>query len=229
MIRCIAIDDEPLALGLIQEYCKSIDYVELLNTFTSTEQAIEFIESNALDFIFLDINMPDIDGINFFKQFANHLMVVFTTAYSEYAIDGFNVQAVDYLLKPFNKSRLEKACEKVRDLKEYKSSSNSKSQNFMMVKEGYGLQKVLFDEILFLESKDDYVKIVLSNSKHVLTKSTTKGMLEKLPQDKFIRIHRSFIVNKDFVASVRANEVFVKNKELPIGTSYKKEIESIFK
>lgn len=229
MIRGIAIDDEPLALVLIQEYCKSIEYVELLKTFTSTQEAIEFIQSNELDFVFLDINMPDIDGINFFKNYASHLMVVFTTAYSEYAIDGFDVQAVDYLLKPFDRIRLEKACEKLHDLKEYKLNLNSKSQNFMMVKEGYGLQKVLFDEILFLESKDDYVKIVLSNTKHVLTKSTTKGMLEKLPQDKFIRIHRSFIVNKDYVVSVRANDLVVKNKELPIGTSYKKEIEGIFK
>lgn len=222
MIRCIAIDDEPLALKLIDTYSQRIPFLELVGSFTDAKVAEKFTQQTEIDLLFLDIQMPEINGLNYYKAHYQDQPVIFTTAFSEYAIEGFEVKALDYLLKPYTFVRFEQACLKARDFLEYKNRSQDKPTDYMMVKQGYGWEKVKYDEILYLESRDDYVKLVLENNKHVLTKSTTKSMLEKLPDSQFIRVHRSYIVNKSQIKSVNVRRVLLVNdKEIPVGSNYK--------
>lgn len=222
MIRCIAIDDEPLALTLIDTYSKRVPFLELRGIFTDVKAAEEYIQQHEIDLLFLDIQMPEMNGLHYYKTHHPDQPVIFTTAFSEYAIDGFEVKALDYLLKPYPFERFEQACLKVKDYFEFKNKTQDKPTDFMMVKQGYGWEKVRYHEILYLESRDDYVRIVLENNKHVLTKSTTKSMQEKLPEDMFLRIHRSYIVNKSVIKSVNVRRVLLKNdKEIPVGSNYK--------
>jgi DNA-binding LytR/AlgR family response regulator len=216
MISCIAIDDEPLALKLFETYAARIEFLQVAGTFTNLEEARACLDSQDVSLVFLDIQMPDMNGLDFFRQQKDDLLVVFTTAFSEYAIEGFEVNAQDYLLKPYNCERFEQACLKVKDYLEYKSLP------FVMVKQGYGWEKVMFDEILYIESRDDYVKILLKNNKHILTKSTTKSMMEKLPGDDFVRVHRSYIVHRKMIKSIHARKIILSNdKEIPVGSNYK--------
>lgn len=222
MIRCIAIDDEPLALKLIDTYSQRIPFLELVGSFTDAKVAEKFTQQTEIDLLFLDIQMPEINGLNYYKAHYQDQPVIFTTAFSEYAIEGFEVKALDYLLKPYTFERFEQACLKARDFLEFKNRSQDKPTDYMMVKQGYGWEKVEYDKIIYLESRDDYVKLVLENNKHVLTKSTTKSMLEKLPENQFIRVHRSYIVNKNLIKSVNVRRVLLVNdKEIPVGSNYK--------
>jgi DNA-binding LytR/AlgR family response regulator len=222
MISCIAIDDEPLALKLFETYAARIEFLQVAGTFTNLEEARACLDSQDVLLVFLDIQMPDMNGLDFFRQQKDDLLVVFTTAFSEYAIEGFEVNAQDYLLKPYNFERFEQACLKVKDYLEYKNKQKDKSLPFVMVKQGYGWEKIMFDEILYIESRDDYVKILLKNNKHILTKSTTKSMMEKLPGDDFVRVHRSYIVHRKMIKSIHARKIILSNdKEIPVGSNYK--------
>lgn len=228
-IRCIAIDDEPLALELIETLCNDIPYIHIEKTFTQTSEAAKYLRKFPVDLIFLDINMPDISGIDFYKSIQQECMVIFTTAYSEYAIEGFNLNAVDYILKPIQVARFKQACEKARDYYEYLNNKEKNNSNFLYVRSEYALIKIPFQEILYLETLDDYIKIHLTGKKPILTLMSMKKMLERLPQREFIRIHRSYIVPLTKVDSVRAKSVIVEKTELPIGTSFEKDFFAIYK
>ena len=220
MLTCIALDDEPIALEVIKMHCSELPFVNLVNTFTQPSKAAKYLQKHPVDLIFLDINMPDVNGIHFYKNLQQEIMVVFTTAYSQYAVDGFQVNAVDYLLKPIEFNRFRTACEKVRDYGNYLKSKHSKEQNDLLVRSEYTLVKIPFSAIIYLEKIGDYLKIYRKNQEPVLTLMSMRRMLEKLPKDSFIRVHRSFTVNQKAVTSISRKQVFIGDVSIPIGRTY---------
>ena len=229
MIRCIAIDDEPLSLEIIQTFCKDIDFIHLLATFTNSQEASEYIDQHAIDLLFLDIQMPDINGLDFFREFGHDKMVVFTTAYSNYAHEGFDVHAIDYIVKPFNKNRFAFACQKALDWYLLKNKDGNNHTSFIRIKSDYKTLLLPYHEITYIESKDDYVRIYLDSGKFIMSKITTKAISEKLPSKSFLRIHRSYIVHRIHVKQVKSNSVIVAGNELPIGKNFKQIVKEMFK
>ncbi len=218
MIQCIAIDDEPLALQLIQEYCAKISFLKLEKTFTNTDEAISYMQSNKIDLLFLDIQMPDITGIQFYKNLSEKPPVIFTTAYKDFAVEGFNVDAVDYLLKPFEYDRFLKACYKAKEYIEFLSSQEVQL-NSLFIKVNYEIMKVNLKDIELIEALDDYIKIYIKPNP-VLTLMTLKSIQEKLPPRDFVRVHRSFIIPLAKIEKFSKSKVWIMGKEIPIGSSY---------
>lgn len=216
MIKAIAIDDEPLALKVVESFCKEGPEIDLQRTFTKPHDAIEFLKENEVDLLFLDINMPSISGIDIAKMVKDK-MIVFTTAYSEFAVEGFDLNAVDYLLKPFTKDRFKQAVQKVKQLK---SVLRNEEQMCFYIKADYALHKIEYKDVLYIEGLDDYIKIHLPNRKPIVARSTMKGILELLPPDKFIRVHRSFIVPLASIKAVKGKIIVLPETEIPIGNSY---------
>lgn len=228
MINCIALDDEPMALEVLKELCKEVPFIHLSHTFTQISQAQKHLNKFPVDLIFLDIEMPDKNGFEFLKSIKQNVMVIFTTAYSKYAVEGFNVNAIDYLLKPIELNRFIISCTKANDFFEYLNSSTSKLQNCLYVRSEYALIKILHNEIRYLETMDDYIKIHTSNGKIVLTLMSMKKILEKLPSNEFIRVHRSFAVSLSNISAIRSNTIYVGDTTIPIGTNYKKELQDLY-
>ncbi len=223
-MNCIAIDDEPLALNVIEEFCKKIDFIHLDAKFTSAIQAIDYMARNKPDLIFLDIQMPHITGLQFLKTLNTPPMIIFTTAYSNYALEGFNVDAVDYLLKPIAFDRFLKATSKAYNLynlmHKVQPQPAEEQDKYLLVKVEYSTIKINADDILYIEGLKDYVKIY-TGAKFVMTKSTMKHIEEKLPRDKFIRIHKSYIVSIPKIKAIEYNRVYIGDKQIPIGNQYK--------
>lgn len=226
MIHCIAIDDEPLALQLITEYCAKISFLQLEKTFTNTDEAQRYLVENQVDLLFLDIQMPDINGMQFYRNLVKKPPVIFTTAYKDYAVDGFNVDAVDYLLKPFEYDRFLKASYKAKEYIEFLSSQELQ-MNSIFVKVNYEIMKINLKDIDLIEALDDYIKIYLKPTP-VLTLMTLKNIAEKLPSRDFIRVHRSFIVPVAKIEKFSKTKVWVEGKEIPIGSSYAKVYEQLW-
>ena len=228
MISCIAIDDEPLALELLETYCSQVPYLELKKTFTKTSEAIQYLRKFPVDLLFLDIQMPDISGIAFYKSLKEAKMVIFTTAYSEYAVEGFNLNAVDYLLKPITFKRFEQAVIKTKEYFEYLNNKNSGHEQFLFVRSEYRLVKIPLAEIIYIEGLGDYVKIFTGPGKPVISHISMKAISEKLPSSRFIRVHRSFIIPKNKEISIRNKLIQIGNVKIPLGISYEKEVMKIF-
>lgn len=229
MINSIAVDDEPLALNLIEDFTKKIPFLNHVKSCKNAFEAIEIIQKEKIDLIFLDINMPDISGVELLKSIDYKPLVIFTTAYSEYAVQGFELSAVDYLIKPFLFERFFKAVNKVYELYNLKknkgvsvSESNSFVEDYIFVKADYSSVKICLKDILYVEGLKDYVKIYLKEKK-VLTLITMKKIEDKLPTSKFVRVHRSFIVALDKIESIQRNRIIINNIWIPIGNSYKTE------
>lgn len=218
MIRCIAIDDEPLALQLINEYCGKISFLKLEKTFTNTDEAKAYLQQNNVDLLFLDIQMPDINGMQFYKNLVEKPPVIFTTAYKDFAAEGFNVDAVDYLLKPFEYDRFLKACYKANEYLEFLSSQELQL-NSIFVKVNYEIMKINLKDIELIEALDDYIKIYIKPNP-VLTLMTLKSIQEKLPARDFVRVHRSFIVPLSRIEKFSKTKLWIAGKEIPIGSSY---------
>lgn len=222
MLRCIAIDDEPLALQLIQSYVEKIEGVQLEGTFTDALLAQQYLEQNTVDCLFLDIQMPDINGMEFYKSLQQPPAVIFTTAYSNYAVEGFNVNADDYLVKPFDFERFFTAVHRV--LKRVTLHNKSLGQqDYLLVKHNYVWTKIAYASILYIEALDDYIKIHTVNQVY-LVHSSMKSVGEKLPREQFARIHRSFIVRVDAVDAWSKNTLVISGQELSISASYQKGI-----
>lgn len=223
MIRAVALDDEPLPLEVIDRFCKEFDFLRLEGTFTQTRAARRYLEDHSIDLLFLDIQMPSMSGIHFYKSLKYAPMVIFTTAYSEYAVDGFDLNAVDYLLKPYDFERFSKAVEKARDYGRIASlsSSSEKSEKFLVVRSEYSLVKINIENIVFVEGLADYLRLHLKVGKSVVTRMTLKDMESELPDD-FMRVHRSFIVSVKGIISVRHHMVRIANRDIPIGKTYRK-------
>ncbi|MGC4058062.1 MAG: LytTR family DNA-binding domain-containing protein [Chitinophagaceae bacterium] len=228
MITAIAIDDEPLALKIVEKFAAQSGQISLAKTFTQTHEAMQYLEQNRVDLIFLDINMPSISGIDFFRELKVQPKVIFTTAYSEYAVEGFNLNAVDYLLKPFTFARFQKALEKALFQLKMHTPDTAVVEPFLTVRADYSLIKIFLKDILLIESLDNYVKIHLLAQKPVLARMPLKTIADMLPKTSFVRIHRSYIVPVDKIKSIRNKTVFIEGHELPIGSSFERELMEFF-
>jgi two-component system, LytTR family, response regulator len=215
-LRCIAIDDEPLALDLMEAYISKIPYLQLKGLYNNALHALEVMREQEIDLIFLDINMPDVLGIDFVKGMKKPPMTIFVTAHERYALQGFEVNAVDYLLKPVSFERFMIAAEKA-----YANVINTTpAYDFIFVKSEHNVIKIELKNIHYIEGYKDYVKIITNEPKPILTITTFKAMEEMLPPT-FMRVHKSFIISVDKIVSMRKGKILVKDKYLPIGDSYK--------
>lgn len=217
----IAIDDEPIALDVVRSHASKVPFLELKATFTNAFEAISYLQSNKIDLIFLDIKMPDISGIDFLNSLANPPMVVFTTAYSEHAVKSFELDAIDYLLKPFSLSRFLKSCNKALALFNLRNQSHERqTPSYIFVKDGYEQVKIILDDILYLEAAGNYTQIHMSTGTAVTTRMPIAEMELVLPKDDFIRTHRAFIVNRKKVDRFDKTQVYINGKLIPIGATY---------
>ncbi|MFA6247042.1 MAG: LytTR family DNA-binding domain-containing protein [Mucilaginibacter sp.] len=220
-LKCVAIDDEPLALELIKNYVAWFPALQLVNTFEDAVSGAEYLRNNPIDLLFIDINMPDITGIDLVRSLAVKPMVIFTTAYKNFAFEGFELEAIDYLLKPIDVKRFGKAVEKAVEYYKYKTSFTKEGEDeSLYVYSEYRMVKIELKEIEYIESMEDYIKIHLHNAKTILTLMPLKKVLEKLPGDKFQRIHRSYIVPVKKIISIQGRKVKLADIELPISDSY---------
>ncbi len=220
-IKCIAIDDEPPALLLLKEYIAQFPKLQLLQTFDDAITGSEFLGRNTVDLLFIDINMPDITGLDLVRSLREKPMIIFTTAHKKFAAEGFDLDAVDYLLKPISIDRFTKAINKATEYFEYKMKPKTDEPGSLFVYSEYRRVKILLSDIEFIESLEDYIRINTSTGKPVMTLMTMKKVLDKLPANKFKRIHRSYIVAADKVKSVLNRKAKLSSgTELPISDSY---------
>jgi len=230
-LRCLAIDDEPMALDIITDYIKKTPFLELTGVYRNSIKALDYLQQNKVDLIFLDINMPDLTGIQFLKSLLHQPLVIFTTAYSEYAVESYDFAAVDYLLKPIEFERFLKAANRTlekyqllnRDIISQKTVDDK--IEFMMIKSGQDLHKIKIAEILFVKSAGNYVVFHLK-SDNIMSLLSMNKVLELLPRDQFFRIHKSFIVALSHISKIERHQIVIDKKEIPIGNVYK---ESFFK
>ncbi len=224
-MKAIAIDDEPLALRLIEEYCAKVPGLDLIGSYSDPMEAAEALRAHPVDLIFLDIQMPGITGLDFLKTLQLPPMTIFTTAYDHHAVEGFNLDAVDYLLKPIPFERFLKAVNKAADRLKSRETQLSGGQesgaDHIFIKADYQMVRINFSDITHIEGLDDYIKIYYGAPKPLLALMSLKAMLEKLPESKFQRVHRSYIIALDRIQSIRKGKIKMKNEvELPIGESY---------
>ena len=218
-IKCIVVDDEPLAIQLLENYVMKIPFLEMVFSSENPIEALEYIQNNEADLIFLDIQMPELSGINFMKIVGDKLKYILTTAYSEYALEGYEHNVIDYLLKPISFGRFEKSALKSQE----RFPANETSANsYFFVKSSVQQHKLNFDEILFVESIKDYVNIKTENQEYIVL-DTLKSLENQLPEN-FARVHKSFILNLDKIEKIDVRNVFlISGKEIPIGETYKSE------
>jgi DNA-binding LytR/AlgR family response regulator len=219
MMNCLALDDEPLALEIIADFAAKAPVPMQLKTFESAALALKYLQEETVDLIFLDIKMPDITGIQFLKSLKHPPMVIFTTAYEEYALDGFELDVVDYLLKPIPFERFMKA---VIRAQEYLSVLQPKAADtdYIFVKTEYKIIKINLEDILYIEALKDYIKIYTAHQP-VLTLKSLKSFESRLPKDKFMRVHRSYLVAMNKINSVERNTVMIANQSIPISEGYR--------
>ncbi len=220
MIQAIAIDDEIPALSVLEKFCAKTGFIDLQKTFNQPSEALKYLRRFPVNLLFVDINMPSMSGIELYKSVQQDTMAVFTTAYSEYAVEGFNVKAVDYLLKPFTFKRFMQAAEKAQEHFNYQRQNENATIQHLLVRADYSLVKINIDDILYVEGYDDYLKIHLQNQRPVITRMTLKTILAKLPAHNFIRVHRSYVVPLHKIESVRNKIISLGEARLPIGSSY---------
>lgn len=214
MITAIAIDDEPIALDIVDRYAQKVPYITLEAKFSNAFDALEYLRRKQIDLLFLDVKMPDISGIDFFNRLSKKPMLIFTTAYSEHAVTGFELEAIDYLLKPFSFPRFLKACNKANEQKQPVSTVNH-----IFVKDGINMVRIDFDQILFVEATGNYIKYIL-RGKSILVRMTVKEALELLPTHQFLQVHRSYIINLKLVEKVERHLVLIADHIIPISSSY---------
>ncbi|MBU2997277.1 LytTR family DNA-binding domain-containing protein [Cellulophaga baltica] len=234
-MKCIIIDDEPLAIDIIEEYCSKLDFVDVVGTFTNPLDAISVIKESKVDLIFCDIQMPQISGIDFITSLDNRPLFIFTTAYSQYAVEGFDLNAVDYLVKPIPYHRFIKAVSRAKEFlskKDKPMEGNvfpsigeiSEPKKFIFVKAEYESIKINLDEIEYIQGLKDYLKIhILNTNKTILTLMNFKEILDKLPSDQFLRVHKSYVVNVNSIKTVQRNRIVINDVRIPIGDSHKAE------
>lgn len=229
MIKAIAVDDEPLALELIEAFCKKFDFLQFEKGFTNTDAAFQYIEKNPVDLLFLDINMPAESGINFYKSLPHKPMLIFTTSYSEYALESYELNATDYLLKPFTLSRFENAVAKAHELYNLiHNATAAEGSKYIMLKVEHGTVKVILDNILFIEGLDNYIKIHVQNQSPVVVRLTMKALLEKLNEKEFVRVHRSYIVPVSRIESFKQKIITIAGEEIPVGKNYEDQLKTLF-
>ena len=225
MIKAIAVDDEPPALEILENYCRRTEKVELMKVFTSTSRALEYLEQFSADLIFLDINMPSISGLEFAKRIPQQSMVIFTTSYTEYAVESYSLNAVDYLLKPYTFARFQQAIEKAEAVQRFQQNER---QQYLILRVDYSLIRIALPDILFIEGLDNYLKVHVRNQSPIVVRMTMKALQEKLPDNEFVRVHRSYIVAIGKISSIRNKMIFIGEEEIPLGTSHEKAFYALF-
>jgi DNA-binding LytR/AlgR family response regulator len=230
MIKAIAIDDEPMALEVIEHFCRNIDFISLEKTFSDAKEGLKYLNKFPVDLLFLDIGMPQMNGIELYKQLRQDTLVIFITAKADYAVEGFNLMAVDYLLKPFSHERFLQAVKRAHDFFHFNSQQDRSEDDsrFLFIRADFSLVKVAIADIIYIEALDDYLKIYIQDQKTLVARMTMKGILEKLPANRFIRVHRSFIVAADRIQALRAKTVLVDRTEIPLGGSYAEKVNKRF-
>lgn len=228
MIRCVIVDDEPLAREILELYVSHNEELQLVGVCKSAEEVVALLNKETVDVLFLDILMPGMSGMQLLKTLENPPLVVFTTAYSQYAVEGFEVGAVDYLMKPISPKRFDAAVEKIKDkmlLRKFTTMSTN-TTGHIFVRADYQDVKIMLNDILYVEGLKDYVKIV-TTEKRIITLTNIKGMLEKLPPNDFIRVHKSFIVSRKKIDTIKANTLMIGDKEIPVGLTFKENFKKI--
>ncbi len=225
MLRCIAVDDEPLALDLLEDNISKVHYLHLVAKCSNAMEAIKLLQENTVDLIFLDIQMPGLTGLQFIQSLSDRPMIILITAYERFALEGFNLDVVDYLLKPVSFDRFVKACNKAWDLHQLKTkpkeTTAGKLPDYIFVNVDYSLLKVVINDIMWIEGLKDYIKIRLkSSSKPVITRMTMKSIEELLPANQFIRVHKSYIAAMSFITAVRKTSLMIGAEELPVSETY---------
>ncbi|BFO66296.1 LytTR family DNA-binding domain-containing protein [Chryseobacterium sp. S0630] len=215
MIKAIALDDEILALKIIENYAGKIENLSLEKVFNTQSDAQKYLNKFPVDLIFLDIEMPSKNGMDFYKNISQNTKVIFTTAYSEYAVDAFSINAVDYLLKPFSFERFKAAVEKV------KINTDADEIKYLSIRADYKLHKINYDDILLIEGLDDYIQIHLTNHSTITARSSMKNIMEKLSEKDFVRVHRSYIVPIQNIKTIVNRNIHIGDFIIPIGETYK--------
>ena len=229
MLRCIAIDDDPLALELIKEYASQVEFITLLKTFISPAQARTYLDKFPIDLIFLDTRMRESNGIEFLKSLEHRPLVIFATAFHEYAVEGFAVDAVDYLLKPFGFERFLKGVTKANGIFRMNLESIRTPPPSIFIRSGHKLIKILLDDIEYIEGLNYYIKIVIAKEKVVLSKLSLKEILLQLPASRFIRVHRSFIVPVERIVGYNRSRLLLGNTVIPVGVTYLNDVKKVFR
>ena len=234
MINCIAIDDEPLALELLEDNIAQVPYLQLVGKCSNAIDALKLLKEINVDLVFLDIQMPGLTGLQFIQSMSQKPMFILVTAYEKFALEGFNLNVVDYLVKPVPLERFIRACNKAQELFELKKGNfvageRNKDDDFFFINVDYSLVKVMYNNIIWIESLKDYIKIYLNdNTKPIVARLSLKSLEDELPPSMFLRIHKSYIVSKNFISSVKKSSVLLDNKtELPVGENYKDRIDEL--
>lgn len=232
-LRCIAVDDEPLALDLLEDNIRQVPYLELVAKCADAFEAIKALQETTVDLIFLDIQMPGLTGLQFIQSLSNKPMIILITAYEKYALEGFELNVTDYLVKPVALPRFIKACNKARELYQLKqspvtASSPATTPEFFFVNADYSLLKINIADIIWIEALKDYIRIHLSGTaKPVVTRMPLKQVEEQLAPAKFIRIHKSYIIAVSHITAIRKNNVFIGTLELPVGDNYREAVAAL--
>lgn len=212
-INCIVVDDEKPARDGLVDYVSKLDFLKLVGVAKNAKDASELLANEQVNLIFIDIQMPQVTGVDFIKKLSNRPLIIFTTAFREFAVEGFELDAVDYLVKPISFERFKKACEKARSLT---TKHNAFEEEYLFLKDGTDYVKISINEITHLQAADDYVFVYLSNSNRHMVLMPMKKLLKKLPGERFIQTHRSHAVNKNFVTAVEKNRLMLGDKQVPV-------------
>lgn len=224
-MRCVLIDDEPLAIEILENYIERLDNKEIVGKFTNSVKALEFLSRHPVDLVFLDIQMPNLTGIDLVKSIKNLPQFIFTTAYPEYALEGFDLNATDYLVKPIPFSRFLQAIGKAEDYYRLQENTTRVANDFIFVRSEYENVRIATQKITYIEGLKDYIKIYTENSpKAILTLMSFKDILERLNHTNFLRVHRSFIVNISQIDSLQKTRIIIGKKYIPIGETYKQKV-----
>lgn len=232
MIRCIAVDDEPLALDLLEDNISKIPYLQMVARCSNAFEAIAILQDQPVDLIFLDIQMPGLTGLQFIQSRTDRPMIILVTAYEKYALEGFRLDVIDYLVKPVALDRFIKACNKAHELYQLrlrdKETGSPVHPDYFFVNVDYSLLKVNTGDITWIEGLKDYIKIHLkSSSRPVITRMSMKAIEEQLPSSRFIRIHKSYILSIDHITAIRKTSIFIGDMELPVGDSYREALAAL--
>jgi two-component system LytT family response regulator len=225
-MTAIAIDDELVALQVIKSHASKVPFLDLKEVFTNAFDALEYLQKNSVDLIFLDIKMPDISGIEFYKSLHYKPLVIFTTAYQEHAVTSFELDAVDYLLKPFSLVRFIKGCNKASELFNLRNAGHA--DDFLFIKTGTDQIRISLSDILYIEAAGNYVTYFL-NDRQVLARSTVAETLATLPSNQFLRVHRSYIVAVNKISRISRDEVEIGKKKIPVSEAYRQELNEFLK
>src|SRR5665213_706430 len=232
MIRCLAVDDEPLALELLEDNISKVPFLELVAGCDNVMDAMKVMQDEKVDLIFLDIQMPGLTGLQFIESMTEKPMIILITAYKQYALEGYNLDVLDYLVKPVSLDRFIKACNKANQLFELKAgrkkTDSSAIPEYIFVNADYKLVKITLADIIYIEGLKDYIKIHLKSTPNpVVTRMAVKTIEEQLPENRFIRIHKSYIVSISFISSIRKSSVYIDSLELPLGDTYRDAVSAL--